>query len=61
MKIFGKMKLMTILKVTKRTGLHRLSTRCIFGKTTGGVGPLKKMPQEIFFVKKKNMTNECPF
>ena len=53
MKIFGKMKLMTILKVTKRTGLHRLSSRCIFGKTTGGVGPLKEMSQEMFFVKKK--------
>ena len=31
----GKMWLMIILKVTKNPGIHRLSERCIFGKTTG--------------------------
>ena len=28
--------LMIILKITKKPGLHPLSRRCIFGKTTGG-------------------------
>ena len=27
---------MIILKITKKPGLHPLSRRCIFGKTTGG-------------------------
>ena len=39
MKFLGKMSLMTILKV-KKPGLHHLSEKCLFGKTTGGRGQI---------------------
>ena len=48
MKFLGKMSLMIILKV-KKPGLHLLSEKCLFGKTTGeGV----KLTPSLFRVKK---------